>query len=175
MLCWVIVMQQRTKYTCFPTSWCSHSSAEDRQMQMNLNNFQSISLISTMKERSERLKDQDCTFINRPNIDFQTLRISSYMKNKRKKLSAEKVVYIYIFFFYFFLWKRALGVQKTERSTAWLQHRGNKEDIDDEFEEIDRTQIMHDWSDHDKKFGFYCKWNGKLLKRFEQVNGLSII
>lgn len=72
-------------------------------MQMNLNNFQSISLISTMKERSERLKDQDCTFINRPNIDFQTLRISSYMKNKRKKLSAEKVVYIYIFFFYFFL------------------------------------------------------------------------
>ena len=39
----------------------------------------------------------------------------------------------------------------------WLQHRGNKEDIDDEFEEIDRRQIMHDWSDHDKKFGFYYK------------------
>lgn len=167
-------MQQRTKYTCFPTSWSSHSGVEDRQMQMNWNNFQSISLISTMKERSERLKDQECPFINRPNIDFQTFRISSYVKNKRKKLSAEKVVYIYIFFS-FFLWERALGVQKTERSAVWLQHRGNKEDIDDEFEEIDRRQIMHDWSDHDKKFGFYYKWNGKLLKCFEQVNGLSII
>ena len=54
-----------------------------------------------MKERSERLKDQECPFINRPNIDFQTFRISSYVKNKRKKLSAEKVVYIYIFFSFF--------------------------------------------------------------------------
>lgn len=53
-----------------------------------------------MKERSERLKDQECPFINRPNIDFQTFRISSYVKNKRKKLSAEKVVYIYIFSFF---------------------------------------------------------------------------
>ena len=52
-------MQQRTKYTCFPTSWSSHSGVEDRQMQMNWNNFQSISLISTMKERSERL-DEIC-------------------------------------------------------------------------------------------------------------------
>lgn len=96
------------------------------------------------------------------------------MKTKRKELSAEKVVYMYIYFF-FFLWERALGVQKTERNAVWLQHRGNKEDIDDEFDETDRSQIMHDWSDHDKKFGFYYKWNGKLLKCFEQVNGLSII
>ena len=54
-----------------------------------------------MKERSERLKDQECHFINRPNIDFQTFRISSYVKNKRKKLSAEMVVYIYFFLFFF--------------------------------------------------------------------------
>ena len=70
-------------------------------------------------------------------------------------MSRKGSIYTYFFLFSFFFEKELWEFKRTERNAVWLQHRGNKEDTDDEFEEIDRSQIMHDWSDHDKKFGFH--------------------